>query len=173
MRQFAALHEIRIGRSLRVDVRGDARPSWRRCCALSLCAIVLAACEPLFVFAGGRIGGVDEAPPANWDFAESVQTVQVETRPADPYSVNVWGVGVGGHFYVAASDGGDARWAQAIEADSQVRLRVGERVFPLAAVRVGAAAELEDVAAAYAAKYGTDQEQSFIDTAWVYRLAPR
>ena len=116
---------------------------------------------------------MDEAPPVDWDFAESVQTVQVETRPADPYSVNVWGVGVGGHFYVAASDGGDARWAQAIEADPQVRLRVGERVFPLAAERVGDAAELEDVAAAYAAKYGTDQEQSFIDTAWVYRLAPR
>ena len=152
---------------------GDERPSSRRCCALALCAVVLAACEPLFVFAGGRIGGVDEAPPASWDFAESVQTVQVETRPGDPYSVNVWGVGVGEHFYVAASDGADARWAQAIEADSQVRLRVGERVFPLAAVRVGDAAELEDVAAAYAAKYGTDQEQSFIDTAWVYRLAPR
>lgn len=173
MRQFAALDEIRSGRSPRRDVCGVLRPSWRRCCALALCAVALAACEPLFVFAGGRIGGVDEAPPASWNFAETVQTVQVETRPADPYSVNVWGVGVGGHFYVAASDGADARWAQAIEADPQVRLRVGERVFPLAAERVGDAAELEDVAAAYAAKYGTDQEQSFIDTAWVYRLAPR
>ena len=154
-------------------MRGDARPSWRRCCALALCAVVLAACEPVFVFAGGRIGGVDEAPPASWDFAESVSTVQVETRPADPYSVNVWGVGVGKSFYVAASDGGDAHWAQAIEADSQVRLKVGERVFPLVATRVLDAAELDDVAAAYAAKYDTDREQSFIDTAWVYRLAAR
>ena len=134
---------------------------------------MLAACEPVFVFAGGRVGGVEEVPPADWGFAESVDTVQVETRPADPYSVNVWGVGVGARFYVAASDGADARWAQAIEADSRVRLKVGERVFPLAAERVLDAAELNDVAAAYAAKYDTDREQSFVDAAWVYRLSPR
>lgn len=151
----------------------DMRRSFRRCCALALCAAVLAACEPVFVFAGGRVGGVEEAPPANWGFAESVDTVQVETRPADPYSVNVWGVGVGARFYVAASDGADARWAQAIKADSRVRLKVGERVFPLAAERVLDAAELNDVAAAYAAKYDTDREQSFVDAAWVYRLSPR
>ena len=150
-----------------------ARRSLRRCCALALCAIVLAGCEPVFVFAGGRVGGVEEVPPANWGFAGSVDTVQVETRPADPYSVNVWGVGVGARFYVAASDGADARWAQAIEADSRVRLKVGERVFPLAAERVLDAAELNDVAAAYAAKYDTDREQSFVDAAWVYRLSPR
>ena len=117
----------------------DVRRSSRRCCSLALCAVVLAACEPELVFAGGRIGGV----------------------------------GVGERFYIAASDGADARWAQAIEADSRVRLKVGERVFRLAAERVLDAAELNDVATAYAAKYDTDREQSFVDAAWVHRLSPR
>ena len=137
------------------------------------CAVLLGACEPVFIFAGGELSGTDEAHPESWDFAAEVDTVQIETRPGDPYSVNVWGVGVGADFYVAASDGPEARWAQAIEADGNVRLKVAGRVFPLAAERVEGAEELARVVDAYAAKYDVDRDQSFVDAAWVYRLDPR
>lgn len=138
-----------------------------------VCALMLSACEPVFIFAGGELSGTDEAHPESWDFAAEVDTVQIETRPADPYSVNVWGVGVGADFYVAASDGPEARWAHAIEADGNVRLKVAGRVFPLAAERVEGAEELARVVDAYAAKYDVDRDESFVDAAWVYRLDPR
>lgn len=136
-------------------------------------AALLAACEPVFIFAGGELGGVERAHPENWEFAAAVDTVQIETRPDDPYSVNVWGVGVGQNFYVAASDAADARWAQAIETNGNVRLKVAAHVYPLAAERVDSADELALVAAAYVAKYEVDPDESFIDSAWVYRLARR
>lgn len=138
-----------------------------------VCALLLGACEPVFIFAGGELSGAEEAHPESWDFSAEVDTVQLETRPADPYSVNVWGVGVGADFYVAASDGPEARWAQAIEADGDVRLKVAGRLFPLAAERVESAEELARVVDAYAAKYDVDRDQSFVDAAWVYRLDPR
>lgn len=136
-------------------------------------AALLVACEPVFIFAGGELGGVEREHPGNWDFAAAVDTVQIETRPDDPYSVNVWGVGVGQNFYVAASDAADAHWARAIETNGNVRLKVAAHVYPLSAERVDSADELALVADAYVAKYDVDAEESFIDSAWVYRLARR
>ncbi len=138
-----------------------------------LALVVLAACEPMFVLAGGALSGIERPLPTDWDFAQGVNTVQLETRPADPYSVNVWGVGLGSNFYVAASDGADSWWTQAIEADPHVRLRIDEHVYPLAARRVDDGIELAEVVEAYVSKYDVDPEDSFVRNAWVYRLGAR
>ncbi|MDE0422030.1 MAG: hypothetical protein OXK76_14245 [Gammaproteobacteria bacterium] len=111
--------------------------------------------------------------PKDWAFTEDFGTVQIETRPTDPYSVNVWGVSVNRDFYVAASDAGEATWAQAIESEPQVRLRVGEDIYPLLAKRTEDPQELAVVADAYIDKYGGERECSFIRHAWVYRLDSR
>ena len=111
--------------------------------------------------------------PPDWSFTEDYGTVQIETRPTDPYSVNVWGVGVNRSFYVAASDASDAAWARAIEAEPQVRLRVGEDIYPLLAQRIEYPQELAVVTDAYIDKYGGERERSFIRHAWVFRLDSR
>lgn len=134
-----------------------------------LALVVLAACEPLWVIPGGALAGDESAPPGDWSFTDAVDTVQVETRPADPYSVNVWGVAVGGHFYVAASRGGESPWARAMDDDGLVRLRVGGAVYPLRASRVEDEAELGVVSEAYVRKYEVGDD-NFVDSAWVFRL---
>lgn len=161
---------------------------WRKCRigAIALvAAIVATACEPVFVFAGGALSGSEELVPESWAFSRDVDTVQVETRPADPYSVNVWGVAVESFVYVAASDGGDSRWAREIETDPRVRLKIGERLFALQATRInndvgeGEAAneeaneELARVVDAYVEKYDLDPDDSFVGGAWVFRLQAR
>lgn len=143
----------------------------RAVCTLAA-VVTLAACDPVFVFAGGELSGTERPLPADWGFTRDFHTIQLETRPSDPYSVNVWGVGVNRHFYVA-SDGGESRWARAIEAEPRVRLRIGDDIYRLAAKRAEDPRELEDVIDAYIEKYGGDRERSFVRDAWVYRLESR
>ena len=135
--------------------------------------LVVAGCEPTFVFAGGELSGTERPTPTDWSFTEDIGTVQIETRPTDPYSVNVWGVSINRYFYVAASDARDAAWARAIEAEPQVRLRVGGDIYPLLAKRTEDPDELADVTDAYIDKYGGERERSFIQHAWVFRLGSR
>ncbi len=135
-------------------------------CAL---LVVVAACDPVFVFSGGELSGTERSQPADWGFTRDFHTIQIETRPTDPYSVNVWGVAVNRHFYVA-SDSGESQWARAIEAEPRVRLRIGDDIYKLTAKRAEDPGELEDVIDAYIEKYGGDRERSFVREAWVYRL---
>ena len=135
--------------------------------------LVAAGCEPTFVFAGGELAGTERPMPSDWGFTEDFGTVQIETRPTEPYSVNVWGVSVNRNFYVAASDASEATWAQAIEAEPRVRLRVGDDIYPLLAERTEDPQELAGVIDAYIDKYGGERERSFIRHAWVFRLGPR
>lgn len=143
----------------------------RAVCTLAA-VVALAACDPVFVFAGGELSGTERSMPADWGFTRDFNTIQLETRPSNPYSVNVWGVAVNRHFYVA-SDGGESRWARAIEAEPRVRLRIGDDIYRLAATRARDPGELEDVIDAYIEKYGGDRERSFVRDAWVYRLGSR
>ena len=83
--------------------------------------------------------------------------------------MNVWGVGVGPHFYVSSSSA--PRWAQAIARDPLVRLRVGGRIYPLSAALVTDAAETEAVVAAYIAKYDVDPAEEQVSA--MFRLSAR
>lgn len=143
----------------------------RAACTL-VAAVALAACDPVFVFAGGELSGTERTLPADWGFTRDFHTIQLETRPSDPYSVNVWGVAANRHFYVA-SDGGESSWARAIEDEPRVRLRIGDDIYGLSAKRIEDPGEIDDVIDAYIEKYGGDRERSFVRDAWVYRLGPR
>jgi len=155
---------------------------------ISVLLFVLAAgCgEPsFFVVAGGELAGaVSQQPVGDWSFTDSVEIVQLETRPEDPYSVHIYGVGSGGAFYVASQgwrlgvgSGGDARWVTHIADDPRVRLRVGETLYELEATRVEGKTELARVRTLYYEKYGTEADEwGFWRTEaspWVYRLDPR
>ena len=138
---------------------------------LAAIAVVLAAtaCEPVYVFPGGALSGTEHPAPADWRFAP--ERVQLEMRPSDPYSVNIWGVGVGANFYIAAAAG--ATWTEAIADDANVRLRIDERIYLLAASRVDSEEELAEVIDAYVEKYGIDPAEDFVTASSVFRLSPR
>jgi len=75
------------------------------------CLIGALACGPIVMIPGGALDGEVEPAPSDWTFSDEIKTVQLETSPDDPYSVNIWGVGVGQDFYVASGSSSNA-WAE-------------------------------------------------------------
>ena len=134
---------------------------------------LLVACGPLVMIPGGALSGSVQPLPSDWSFTDAVKTVQLETRPGDPYSVNVWGVAARDAFYVASGRGAEAAWARHIAADPRVRLRVGEDLYELEAVRTDDAAELDAFLAAAKAKYDFEPEPDQAEDAILFRLQPR
>ncbi len=125
--------------------------------------------EPVIGIPGGRLSGTEQQSPKEWSATVDVATVQLETRPDDPYSVNLWGVGIGRDFYVATRAQGTA-WTKNIDANANVRLRVGETIYPLKAVSVSDDAERKRVFDAYIQKYDADPDDIVVNAALIYRL---
>jgi hypothetical protein len=68
-----------------------------RATIVALLLLVFATgCGPFLLLPGGKLAGTDVPVPADWSLLADTSTVQIETRPEDPYSVNIWAVGMGG-----------------------------------------------------------------------------
>ena len=140
---------------------------------LSLVLLAL-ACGPLGPLPGGQLSGeVANGAPRDWSFSEAYEVVQLETRPQDPYSVNLWGTAVGDRFYLGSGRGGDSAWVEHIAADAQVRLRVGDKIYELRAVRVEDPEERQRFVDAMKRKYEWEPTPDQRAEAWLYRLDPR
>jgi len=118
--------------------------------------------------------------PKSWDFIDVVETVQLETLPSDPHSVNVWCVGVGDALYVASSlimgptDPGERRWIQNIRLDPNVRIRVGRQIYALRADRVTDPDEIVRIRTKLREKYEIEPTRAGRDqTAWIFRFSAR
>ena len=131
-------------------------------------------CGPLVMVPGGQLSGSVKPMPADWSFTDSVETVQLETRPEDPYSVNVWCVATREGLYVASGRGESAAWAKHISTDPRVRLRVGADLYELNAVRTADEAELDEFLDAAKKKYADfDPDPQQRSEAILFRLEPR
>ena len=134
-------------------------------------AFALPGCgEPFVTIPGGELSGRVAEPPAEW--SEVPYTIQLETRPSQPYSINIWSVGIGPDLYVATGADGTT-WSGFIAQDDAVRARFEEHLYPLRAVLVTDAAERLRVAEAYAAKYQVDAEQGWVAGGAIFRLDRR
>jgi len=140
---------------------------------LFLMAILsLSACsEPLAMIPGGALSGEVSAAPADWSALADIETIQVEFRPSDPYSINIWGVGIGPDLYVA-TDADGTRWTDMLAADPSVRVRVGAKLQALRAVAVEDPAERAKVADAYTSKYDLDAGDNWVAAGRIYRFDP-
>lgn len=138
-----------------------------------LTAALLAGCGGPFVLLPGEALDGPTAPiPESWSFSDSVDTVQLETNPAEPYSVNIWVIAMGDHLYVHAGTN-RATWVENMEADPNVRLQVEDAIYELAASRVTDTAEFGGFADAYEKKYGRRPGNENVAEAYLFRLAPR
>jgi hypothetical protein len=109
-------------------------------------ALLLCACRgPLPFLAGGKLDGPVKTAPASFAFVENGTTIQLETRPEAPYSVNVAAAIVGEGLYVNAGNT-RTRWVQNIEATPLVRARIAGDVYELAARRVTDTKEMDSFA---------------------------
>lgn len=135
-------------------------------------AAVAGCAGPCVMFPGGALAG-DAAPtPDGWAFTDDVSTIQLETRPAEPYSVNIWVTALRGSLYVHAG-ANRAEWVDHMEADSNVRLRIGDAIYSLVAARVDAQEEFDQFADAYELKYGNRPRNENVAEAYLFRLAGR
>ena len=129
---------------------------------------------PLVMVPGGALSGEVEPTPSDWAFSDEFETIQLETQPSDPYSVNLWGVGVGTKFYIVSGRGLESAWAQHIGADPNVRLRIGEKVYELRAVRTDETQDREEFLTAVKAKYEEfEPSEEEAAAAVLYRLEAR
>jgi len=105
--------------------------------ALVLGVVLLFRTEPLAIIPGGRLSGEEvTVPVTDWSFTEQYTTVTLEVRSSDPYSVNTSSLLYDGVLYVPSGRGGESRWAQFLLQDSNMRLRVGNKLYKVRATRV-------------------------------------
>jgi hypothetical protein len=126
---------------------------------------------PISMVPGGELSGPVQATPADWAFSNDHETVQLETRPTDPYSVNVWGVAIGDHFYVAGSK--DSTWVAHVTAEPAVRLRIDGAIYELAATPTEDEGEIDAFLAAVEKKYDWESDEEQRENAVLFRLDPR
>ena len=133
---------------------------------------LLAGCGPFLLLPGGKLDGATAPIPNDWTFSDEVKTVQVETRPENPYSVNIWAVGMGPLLYVHAG-ANRSRWVENMEANSDVRVRVEDKLYDLRASRVEGQDEFTRFSDAYEQKYGLRPKNENVVEAYLFRLEAR
>jgi hypothetical protein len=140
--------------------------------ALALAAFVAGCAGPCLLLPGGALEGSTVPAPDSWSFTDEVDTVQLETRPADPYSVNIWVIALGDNLYVHAG-ANRSTWVENMETDPNVRLRVGNSIYELTASRVDGQEEFDRFSDAYEQKYGRRPRNENVAEAYLFRLVAR
>ncbi len=137
------------------------------------------ACGPIGPFPGGRLRG-ELGHATDWGFASDEQTAQLETRPADPYSVNTWFVSVGPDLYVPTSmilgpkNPTERAWVGHVTENPNVRIRLGDGVYERVAKRVSDVREYDRARDALEKKYDLDPaERDAARKVWIFRLDAR
>lgn len=140
---------------------------------LNILLLFLAGCaEPFIVMAGGALTGTVMDPPPDWSEFNTIDIVQLETSPSEPYSVNIWMATIGSDIYVATGDD-DTAWTVNIAEDRDVRLRIGTRIYELEARQIFDDRERRAVVAEYIPKYGLDADDNWVMDGQVFRLDRR
>ncbi len=127
---------------------------------------------PFMLMSGGKLEGVGKPVPGDWTFTADSGIVQLETRPEEPYSVNIVYTVLNGILYINAGDT-ETQWVKNISADSAVRLRMHDVLYDLRAERVSDAAEIAAFAVAWTGQSMFRRDPSELDQVWIYRLEAR
>ena len=127
---------------------------------------------PFILMSGGALEGRVEATPESWDFPEATGVAQLETRPNDPYSVNLAYTQIEGALYLNAGDT-ETEWVKHIAQDSRVRLRKEGVLYPARAVRVHDTKEIARFAKAWKAASMFRRDPTRLERVWIYRLEAR
>jgi hypothetical protein len=131
------------------------------------------ACSgPTFLLPGGELDGEVRPAPSDWAFAGNYGIAQLETRPDDPYSVNIAFTVLGGRLYVNAGDT-ETQWVKNIAANPRVRLRMDGALYDLLAERVTDTEEIAAFGAAWTSQSFFRRDPARLEEVWIYRLVSR
>lgn len=111
---------------------------------------------PLAFFPGPKLSGpVAQEPAEGWAFVDEVAVVQIETRPDNPYSNNIWLTRIDDGIYIFGGNE-ETVWVQNLAQDPRLRLRVEGRIYERRAVRTEDPEDKRRFIAALKAKYEGD-----------------
>jgi len=127
---------------------------------------------PTGLLPGGNLEGETQPAPPDWSFAGDYGTAQIETRPQDPYSVNLVFTILDGGLYVNAGDS-ETQWVKNMTEDPRVRLRVDGVVYELRAERVTDADEITAFGEAWTSQSMFRRDPAGYDEVFIYRLVAR
>ena len=140
---------------------------------LLLLVLSAPACSgPFGLMSGGELTGEVKPVPSDWTFAGDVGTAQLETKPEDPYSVNLAYTLVDGALYINAGDT-ETQWVQNLTANPRVRLRVEGVLYELRADRVTDPDEIARFARAWTSQSAFRLDPTELEEVWIYRLHAR
>ena len=139
---------------------------------IAFCLMLSACNDPLVVLSGGELSGTISEVPETWQIDEISALAQLETRPSEPYSINLVYVQMNGQVYIYAGDN-RTNWVQHIEEDPRIRLRINETIYPARAVRVTHDNEISAFASIWTSRGLFQRDPLGFDEDWLYRLEAR
>ncbi len=123
-------------------------------------------------FSSTALDGVVTPIPQTWSSVAEAKIIQFETRPEDPYSVNLWVLGMDSYLYVYAGDN-RSQWVEHIEANTDVRLGHADKIYELTATQVVDDTEFNAFARGWESKYGNLPRNMNLAEVYLYRLTTR
>ena len=137
-----------------------------------LLGLLATGCAEYLPISSGALEGRVLPLPPSLDRITQDKIIQLETKVSEAYSVNLWVVEVAGDLHVFAGDN-KTTWVKNIEQNNNVRLRSGDEIFELKAIRVNDTEIFELFSAAWEAKYGNRPQNESVAQTYLYRLRHR
>ncbi|XOV82367.1 MAG: hypothetical protein ACFHXK_16070 [bacterium] len=123
-------------------------------------------------FSSSELDGVVTPIPQSWSAVAEADIIQLETRPEDPYSVNLWVIEMDSNLYVFAGDN-RTQWVENIAANTNVRLGHADKIYELAATQVSDETQFNAFAREWETKYGNLPRNMNVNEVYLYRLTQR
>lgn len=117
--------------------------------------VLLAACDPSGQRPGLWLTGSEAPFPDDWSFTDQHPEIFIEvaTPYLLPHSVTIWCAQRGGTLFVGAQAPETKHWPGWVDDDPEVRLKIGDAVYPVHLAALSDPAQIAAVQQAYAAKY--------------------
>ncbi len=124
--------------------------------AVLLVAIWIGGCSPSDATPGQWLrGNAVDRTPDDWSFTDEFKEIYIEVKTPYfiPHSVTIWCAQVKGKLFIGARDPESKNWPGWVDKNGEVRLKIGENIYAVAASPLSDEAAVAPVRAAYSAKY--------------------
>ena len=93
--------------------------------------------DPYGPLPGGRLQGEEVTEPVtDWSFVQQYRILTSEVRPSAPYSIHSAYVFHDGAIYLSCALGAQSRWSHFLLDNPDMRLRIGDQLYPVRATRI-------------------------------------
>ncbi len=142
--------------------------------SVSLLVVWLFRSDPRGPMPGKRLSAAEVAERVDdWSFSDEHLLLQIESRPENPYSVNITFLTHQGQLYVVCVYAEESRWGRYLQVTPEARLRIDGRIYPGRATLVEEPVLIDELIDPYAAKYPSlfeDSTQEEVERFWYFRV---